>query len=900
VPERSSSAPPAASMGAAAGREEFGRMNLAWPLVGRDEELALIASTIAASEIGAIMVSGEAGVGKSRVVGEALNAAERAGLSIERVLATNSAASIPFGAFSFPGPEKGLAGGGRTGVIRKAASALVERAAGRRLIVGVDDADRLDEASAALVRHLAETGTAFVIACQRTDATAPDAVEKLWSEGLAERIELPSLSRGEADELLEQALGSPAGGETRQRIWEATEGNPLYVRELVLGAMEAGSLVQGDGVWRWTGSVAEAPRLIGLIEGRIGNLADDERQALELVAIAEAIPANVLIGLAGGEVLEATERRGLLEVRDDGDALQVRLSHPLYGEVLRARAPTIASRETKRRLAEAFEEDDLMAEESLRIATWRVESGTAHDPDMLVSASRRARAAFDLVLAERLARAALKAGGGWKAEQALAKALVGRGEFIEAETHFDAARLLCTTDQERVQTALDRATNLFWHLGRDQAAMDVIEEVEDAARVKALRDSMTAARASFLLYEGNTASALELATELIERAGPQERAAWAAAMTAGWGLGISGRVGDSLRLVERFRAESNASALDHIPPVASFLLRVWRCLALGFAGRFDESLSSGQAVYERAVGIGAESGLGMSAWGLGFTARLQGTAVSAARWLAEAVSHLREVDTFGQLSFALGELAQAEALLGNLKAAEAALEAAESARINSSRMDEYPLGLARAWVAAARGETSAAIGHALETARITGEIGQHFFRALALHDALRLGETGVIEELEDLVEIVDGALMDGLVEHARAVRSRDATAFAAVSSSFEACGAVLYAAEAAAEAADAYSEEGRADSARREGARARRLLLLCEGATTPLLAGLELPELSRREREVASLAAAGLSNAQIAERLTLSVRTVENHLHTGYGKLGVGARAELPAALGIE
>lgn len=54
-----------------------------------------------------------------------------------------------------------------------------------------------------------------------------------------------------------------------------------------------------------------------------------------------------------------------------------------------------------------------------------------------------------------------------------------------------------------------------------------------------------------------------------------------------------------------------------------------------------------------------------------------------------------------------------------------------------------------------------------------------------------------------------------------------------------------------------------------------------------------LPEsLSQREREVLILLAQGLSNKEMAQRLYLSVRTVEGHLANIYGKLGVRSRSE--------
>jgi DNA-binding CsgD family transcriptional regulator len=59
----------------------------------------------------------------------------------------------------------------------------------------------------------------------------------------------------------------------------------------------------------------------------------------------------------------------------------------------------------------------------------------------------------------------------------------------------------------------------------------------------------------------------------------------------------------------------------------------------------------------------------------------------------------------------------------------------------------------------------------------------------------------------------------------------------------------------------------------------------------------EVPWLTPREREVAALAACGLSNRQVARRLFISLRTVENHLHRAFSKLQVTGRHELHHAL---
>src|SRR6202011_4807640 len=116
---------------------------------------------------------------------------------------------------------------------------------------------------------------------------------------------------------------------------------------------------------------------------------------------------------------------------------------------------------------------------------------------------------------------------------------------------------------------------------------------------------------------------------------------------------------------------------------------------------------------------------------------------------------------------------------------------------------------------------------------------------------------------------------------------------------FEAIGAMLLAAEAAAQAAATYRSEGKKGSMLASSARARRLLESCEGARTPALSGLAPDPLTPREREVAMLAAGGLTSPEIADRLVLSVRTVEGYLQRAYAKLGITRRAELGSVLGV-
>jgi DNA-binding CsgD family transcriptional regulator len=158
--------------------------------------------------------------------------------------------------------------------------------------------------------------------------------------------------------------------------------------------------------------------------------------------------------------------------------------------------------------------------------------------------------------------------------------------------------------------------------------------------------------------------------------------------------------------------------------------------------------------------------------------------------------------------------------------------------------------------------------------------------------------------LRELADACDSPLVSARARHGAAARNRDARELTGAADDFEALGATLLAAEAAAGAAEA---SGRAGDQRAATAALRRpaeLASACEGAVTPGLfrataihAAATVP-LSAREREIAMLAAAGIASKDIAERLYLSVRTVNNHLQHAYTKLGVTSRADLAQALG--
>src|ERR1700741_3001872 len=144
-----------------------------WPLIGRGAELDRIGELRRGRSVCGVVVQGAAGVGKSRLAREALRVAAEDGGLTEWVQATSSAATVPLAAFAGlldldAGADDPLT------IMRRSADALSARAGRRRVVLGVDDAQLLDPTSAALVRHLASTGVAFVVVTARSGEPCPD------------------------------------------------------------------------------------------------------------------------------------------------------------------------------------------------------------------------------------------------------------------------------------------------------------------------------------------------------------------------------------------------------------------------------------------------------------------------------------------------------------------------------------------------------------------------------------------------------------------------------------------------------------------------------------------------------------------------------------------------------
>jgi DNA-binding CsgD family transcriptional regulator/RecA/RadA recombinase len=879
-----------------------------WPLVGRDGELGDLLDLLGASRgPRGVALFGQAGVGKTRLVTEAVESEQAAGTAVEWVRATEAARTIPLGSFAHlltSGDEVDQ----RDDLLHLALTRLHERSGGRSFLLAVDDAHLLDEVSVALL-HLAVTQSPAirVLASIRTGEPLPPGLASLWKDELLARLDVAPLGRDATEQLALAVLGDGVPASLLDRIWRLSRGNALFLRELVTAAVERQRRAGDDDAPRRARIVLpEEPqdRLRELVEERLRLLAPERRAALEIVAVAEQVPLEAAERLAAPDDLEALEAQGLVEMLGatgpGGHTVQV--AHPLYGEVLAAGLPRLRRRAVLRDLVAAVESsEDVAGFDRLRVATWRLESGVPGQPDQLLGLAREALGRLDHRLAERLA---LAAGGTSRADAGLivAEALTGQGRLDDAEAVLAA---LHPADPEQVaRIAIARASDLFLHLDRSSEAFDVLRMADDDLDGHpSWQAECRSVLAQMYMFSLRLGEAGEIADQLLADAATPEPARVRAVTVAVSAWGAQGRLDAALGLIT---AGLHASARRHRRdvPYGDLQLRMARFQALYWAGQVHEI----DAYTADRLGLDLEhpppSLLGILTGFRGGALLLRGHMAAALTELQRSSRALTENDWFGQRPLAEAMRARVAVFAGELDLADDALHAADTAfqadPLRGARTLPY-IQLSRAWLQAARG----AIGEATQQLLALGTAMEMVAKPLAvevLHAVVRLGQAAaVVDALERLETAVDGPFAGLAARHARARVAEDGDQLTEVAVAFEDLGADLMAAETHRSAHNAYRRTGRGASASSAEGRVTELLARCGPLTSPALEPVLAAgeELTGREREVARLAAAGRTSPEIAETLFLSVRTVDTHLHRVYRKLQVEGRHQLAEALGV-
>jgi DNA-binding CsgD family transcriptional regulator len=914
-------------------------------LLERDQVTASLrglVDAVAAGESGALFVLAEAGLGKTSLLDQACWFATAAGLAVGLGRGHPMETSLPFGVLM-----DALQGVGGQGVLEPDESARLagDRAgrfygvlrwlqgrAGSGMLLVLDDLHWADADSVALVsficRRLTPLRLGLVAALRPWPSQAHEAVASLAHEGRGTIQRLAPLSETASGLLLDSRVGAVLPEQQRHRAYVLAAGNPLLLEQLAVALRAGGDLPDAD-----------APGQAGLGQGillaRFAGLSPAGMRCAQAASIlgSSFLPeiAAQVAGLKAAEIdaaLESLGRTGLIGQQPGGEA---DFAHPLFRQAL---YDDLAGPARVRLHGRAFAVlhgrgmDALAAEHAVRAHL----VGDAEAVSVLQEAGRAARRAGALSVAVARLDAAVAMAG----ERAQVGLLLARAEALLATGQLDRAMRAYQDVLGRPGASAERRLEAQWMLGRalilSGRPLRAIATFEDAAADALPHDPGTAAEVlldaafSCWMTVGPT-RALPLAARARELAAPlggllairaaadcglialltadpagmaaaESAAPWSAgpdldwsadAVGAGGGWGPVNSFGYAAILVERLAEADRAFAAIRAmvaqanAPEAIATIAIGHAHALQRQGRLNEALAAlsvAVPLVEIVPLMEPFAAAGM-AYVLLFMGRLDESQQWAERAAATAgargaqLAMLRLLDTRGHRALRDGATAQACADYTLLD------QTVRQMGLREPCLPPWPRHAIGAYLAAGRlGDAqriidwlddaatrmpcrfpriAAATGRAwlAELAGDQAEAGVHFRAALALHAEVDLP----IEHAETLLAYGSYLRRSGRTAAARPVLA-DAAAVASAAS------------------ADWLAGFARAEL-KVAGGRLRG-----RAASTGL---------TPQEQRVATLAAGGASNAEIARQLFVSVSTVESHLERIYAKLGIHSRYELIA-----
>jgi DNA-binding CsgD family transcriptional regulator len=906
-------------------------------LLGRERERQALEGLLsdARSGVSAVLtLVGEPGIGKSSLLEEARAAAD--GFAVLQARGVESEAQVPFGGLlellrpalarirSIPAPQADALGralalqpgptGERFAVGAATLSLLAAEADDRPLLVLLDDAQWLDDSSAAAllfaIRRLVADPIAVVIAERAGEPSIFDGAG-------FETLEIEGLDRDEAAELVAHVAGRPLDDEALERLYVSTAGNPLGLVQLAGDAAELADPTRAGPVPVST-SVARA------FAARAGLLTEAQRAVL-VVAAASEVEELAVVGRAAESLgldvadLAAAEGAGLVRL----DAGRIVFEHPLARSAVYSEAGAQQRRAAHRALAGALPDRDRD-----RRAWHLAAASTGPDEpaaEALAGAGARARerAAYAVAAAAFERGARLHPEVGRRAELLFdaAESAWRAGSVDECRRLIDEAEPLAGSALLAARIS-HRRGRLLAGGGRADEAHDLIaaaaESIADTA--PALAVAMLADAVDSCFPSGDSVRMLAAAERAVELAAGQAdpRSSFFAVVADGMALVFAGRGAEGADAFRRAVAIAEAHAgLRDDPETATLLAmgplylreadagnelidgalevarahaaigvlpRLLHRVARGEAG--EDRWTTAQAHYTEALALaretrqpielaGALSGLARLQARFGQEERCRTTAEESLALCLELDLTTYEIWTYA----ALGEL---ELGLGNAAAAVEHFERQAHRLVESGladvdlspapelvecrlRLGEDAAQVAEEYFAAAAEKGQPwALARGERTLALVGpedDAERHFDRALELHAAT-----------PDTFETARTRLALGA--HLRRVRQRTKARpeLRAAIEMFDALGAGPWAALAGAE-------------------------LAATGETARQRSPHTLDELTPQELQIALILAGGKTTREAAAALFLSPKTIEYHLRHVYRKLDIRSREELAEAM---
>ena len=852
----------------------------AWPMLGRTVEAAAVRAAM--SEAAGAVLWGPAGIGKTTLTRAVLAELQQsaAGPRVVHLFTPLTSIATPWEVFA---PLLGGRQASSADPIRTLLSqAVAELDDPMPALLVVDDVHDLDEASATILAELVHGDHALLLATCRPEPGLPGPLVPLWRQHRIRRIDVAPLDRRHTEELVETVLSGPVARSTGTAIWRVTAGNPLYVRELLASLTDSGALAQVGADWVWRDHQDVGARVRDLITAELDELPRAERDLVDLLALAGPTRVDLLPGPVDDAAVSGARSRGLVTFTGTGvPAATLRLAHPVHGEVIRS----TLGRDRREKLFTAFSRpaaDGATPAELFRWVDWALTCRVRPSTEAVLRATQEAARLGDAALVRRLGAVALDAlppVDTRRIEVLLLRAeseRFGGQRQLAADDLHHAGRLLqecedaledpdpagCTVERAASAGATDQAAPGGAAHGDDlrlrhaEAHADLLQYHDDdldralstlaavPLRTAAVRDRRDVSVLVRLGYAGQFAACLPEMERLCATEAPSGHQARVLGPLV-LGLAQSGRLTEAVATADRFLRAWSVDA-DRYPWVLSELLaaRFMACLWIGDLDRAthpplhheDQQTRSNDAVDQ--VGT-ARFHAAQADWS------------AAARHYRGALTGFAIRDPSGLEALAWAGLAQVSAAVGDRDGASSASRHYRAAATRTSRALAADSELLLLTAAVTTGEKDAPmLADRLAEASTAGGLWLSAARARHLQVVLDPHRSGGASELASAAAHVDAPWAPVLTAHGQALCAGDHVLAGRLAAQLAAVGIWL---------------------------------------PTPAVT----PHLTPRQRQIAELVVAGLTNREIAERLVVSVRTVDTHVAHIFARLNIGSRADL-------
>ncbi|MFJ9753107.1 helix-turn-helix transcriptional regulator [Streptomyces chartreusis] len=833
------------------------------PLVGREEIVSQLHEAVRGGQGRGAVLIGARGVGKSRLVNEAGALASGGDWVTIHVHPSTALKSMPLQALSIALAAAGLPVPDNPA---EALTILAQLRMRRQLLVCVDDAHLLDAACAGLLLQAARQKICRVVAAV-TQSPQSEEVLALWKEGWLRRISVPELPFTKAIALCEAVLGGPVDFSTAARLTAFAQGNLVILRDTLIGGQEEGFLISRDGLWTDAGSDPAPTRLTELLEPRLAGLSSDGHTALEMLSLAGSTALSLATQLATCHIWEELEERGLVRILHDQSGTPQIAVEEFAGRVTVARMPLLRRRRLMSQLVSAhLSQDHEEHRINARLTLWRQECDGKLPERNLLTAARRAWWDMD-----------------WRAARLLAE----EAWLTHRTPH--ARRVLGQMRASRKATAPPDPGPPATLTATARVHSIVIPSAYAQTQPSTARETPAIGA---LLLAGQCDDAWQKARVLLKQDTPHTVARAGAVAQAA--LLQMGRPRDCMDLTPQLSQALDRLRDQDIVGCDVLTIPALTAYAQGLAGTASQAIPrltqlAAQAALARNTVVADRAGLMLAhlLFESGHVAeahRIYGTAKAD-----DDVIPIQQIARAGALVTALhlADPSAAETAYSNLQACW--------------RPDHQPT-TAKIAIAAhqlRQGRSQPALQTLHNAAHSALRYGAYSDLAHIVHLLSRTGRASLAAEYcGEWTEDLQGTIDRIRIAFTHAMATRSAEAMAACAEQFHTAGTPLYTAEAWAVTSRLHRKAGHAREATSAARKCAAAQANYHGIPTFLLHAIEEAEpLSHREREIAHLAATGHTSQEIAARMTVSVRTVDNHLYRIFRKLGVPNRRALATLL---